>query len=80
MLAVFFGRPALGDSRYDPIVWSFLNDVAPTDQEGLTRKERLIQTRITLKRTDPPSTSAGKDRLGGVRPASSRRDQSPAQA
>jgi hypothetical protein len=66
MLAEFFDLPALGDSRYDPIVWSFLNDVAPTDQEGLTRKERLIQTWITLKRTDPPSTSAGKDKIHRV--------------
>ena len=66
MLAEFFDRPPLGDSRYDPIVWSFLNDVAPTDQEGLTRKERLIQTWITLKRTDPPSTSGGKDKIDRV--------------
>jgi len=56
MLAELFDRPALGDSRYDAIVWSFLNDVAPTDEQGLTRKERLIQTWITLKRTDPPAT------------------------
>jgi hypothetical protein len=66
MLAQVLDRPALGDSRYDPIVWSFLNDVAPTDEEGLTRKARLIQTWITLKRTDPPSTSAGKDKIGRV--------------
>src|SRR6202451_4773384 len=43
MLAELFDRPTLGDSRYDPIIWSFLNDVAPTDPEGLTRKSRLIQ-------------------------------------
>ena len=55
-----FERSTLGDSQYDPIVWSFLNDVAPTDEGGLTRKDRLIQTWITLKRTDPPSTPAGK--------------------
>ncbi len=66
MLAELFDRPALGDSRYDPIVWSFLNDVAPTDEGGLTRKERLIQTWITLKRTDPPSSSAGKNKIDRV--------------
>jgi len=66
MLAELFDRPALGDSRYDPIVWSFLNDVAPTDEDGLTRKERLLQTWITLKRTDPPSTSAGKNKIDRV--------------
>ena len=65
-LAELFGRPALGDSRYDAIVWSFLNDAAPTDQEGLTRKECLIRTWIALKRTDPPSSSAGKDKIDRV--------------
>jgi hypothetical protein len=63
MLAELFDRPALEDSRYDPIVRSFLDDVAPTDQEGFTRKERLIRTWITLRRTDPPSTSAGKSKI-----------------
>src|ERR1700722_6921869 len=66
LLAELFDRPALGDSRYDPIVWSFLNDVAPTEEERLTRKERLIQTWITLKRTDPPSTSAGTKKIDKV--------------
>lgn len=66
MLAELLDRSTLSDGRYDPIVWSFLNDVAPTDEEGLTRKERLIQTWITLKRTDPPSTSAGKNKIERV--------------
>src|SRR5580700_2442496 len=66
MLAEMFDRPTLGDSRYDQIVESFLNEVAPTDEEGLTRKECLIQTWITLKRTDPPSTSAGKNKIDRV--------------
>ena len=66
MLAGLFNRSTLDDSRYDPIVWSFLNDVAPTDQGGLTRKERLIQTWITLKRIDLPSTSAGKNKIDRV--------------
>ena len=66
MLAGLFDRSTLGDSRYDPIVWSFLNDVAPTDQDGLTRKLRLIQTWITLKRIDLPSTSAGKNKIDRV--------------
>jgi hypothetical protein len=31
-----------------------------------TRKGRLIQTWITLKRTDPPSTPGGKTKIDGV--------------
>src|SRR5580693_1483581 len=66
MLAELFNRSTLADSRYDQIVWSFLNDVAPTDPEGLSRKERLIKTWITLKRIDLPSTSAGKNKIDRV--------------
>lgn len=66
MLAELLDRPALGDSRYDPIIRTFLNNVAPTDEAGLTRKERLIQTWITLKRTDPPSTPMGKSKIDRV--------------
>ena len=66
MLAEFFERPTLDDSRYDSIVKSFLNDVAPTDPEGLSRKERLIRTWITLKRIDSPATSAGKNKIDRV--------------
>jgi hypothetical protein len=65
MLAEVLDRPALEDSRYTPVVWSFLNDVAPTDP-GLSRKERLIQTWISVKRTDPPATAAGKKKIDRV--------------
>jgi hypothetical protein len=65
MLAELLDRPALEDSRYAPIVASFLNGVAPTDP-GVTRKERLIQTWITLKRTDPPTTAAGQKKIERV--------------
>jgi hypothetical protein len=63
MLTELFDRPALGDSRYDSIVGSSLNDVAPNEEERRTRKGRLVQTWIALKRTDPPSTSDGKNKI-----------------
>jgi hypothetical protein len=66
MLAELFDRPMLEDSRFDAIVWSFLNDVAPTDADGMTRKARLIQTWISLKRTDSPATAAGKNKIDRV--------------
>lgn len=66
MLAQFFGRSPLEDSSYDPIVWSFLNEVAPTDPENLTRKDRLIHTWYTLKRIDPPTTVSGKRKVDRV--------------
>lgn len=66
MLAELFDRSTLDDSRYPPIAWSFLNDVAPTDQDGFTRKERLVQTWIGLNRTEPPSTPGGKRKIDRV--------------
>jgi hypothetical protein len=71
MLARLFERPALPDSDYAAIIWSFLNEVAPTDADHITRKERLIRTWIQVKRIDQPSTAAGKDKIERVtsRPA-----------
>jgi hypothetical protein len=51
MLAQFFERPPLPDSVYPATVWAFLNDVASTDP-GITRKNRLIQTWVEVKRID----------------------------
>jgi hypothetical protein len=59
MLAEFFGRPALPDSQYPSTVWAFLNEVARNDP-GLTRKERLIQTWIDVKRIDSLAGSTEK--------------------
>ena len=60
MLAEFFGKPVLPDSHYAPTVWTFLNQVAPTDPGSLTRKQRLIQTWVEVKRIDSNTTSAPK--------------------
>jgi hypothetical protein len=60
MLAEFFGRPVLPDSQYPSTVWAFLNEVARNDPTGLTRKERLIQTWIDVKRIDSLAGSSEK--------------------
>jgi hypothetical protein len=52
MLAPFFDRPALPNSRYPATVWTFLNEVSPTGQAGLSRKQQLLQTWVTVKRID----------------------------
>ncbi len=66
MLAQFFDRTPLEDSNYDPIVWSFLNDVAPTDAGQLTRKDRLIHTWYNLKRIDAPGSVVAKRKVDRV--------------
>jgi hypothetical protein len=51
MLAQFFERPTLPDSVYPATVWAFLNDVASNDL-GISRKKRLMQTWVEVKRID----------------------------
>jgi hypothetical protein len=75
MLAQLFERPTLEDSQYDPIVWKFLNDVAPTDADKLTRKERLIHTWYSVGRIYPLSTTAGKRKVDHVTSQPSDRSQ-----
>lgn len=52
MLAEFFDRPALPNSRYPATIWTFLNEISPTGQAGLSRKQQLLQTWVQVKRID----------------------------
>ena len=63
MLARLFDRPALQDSKYLPVVWAFLNEVAPNDPEGITRRDRLVRTWIELKRLDTSSRLAQQQKI-----------------
>ncbi len=52
MLAEFFERPLLPDSRYPETVWTFLNQSAPSTPNNVTRREQLVQTWIQVQRID----------------------------
>ena len=64
MLAEFFDRPALTDSRYPATIWTFLNQ-SPTSQDpaDLTRKQQLLQSWVTVKRIDSLSSTQKIDHL-----------------
>ena len=63
MLAAFFDRPQLPDSRYPATVWTFLNE-SPTNQPAnLTRKQELLQTWVIVKRIDSLSSTEKIDHL-----------------
>jgi hypothetical protein len=63
MLAQFFDRPTLPDSRYPATIWIFLNEEGRNGAPGLTRKEQLLQTWVQVKRIDSLSSTEKIDRL-----------------
>jgi hypothetical protein len=63
MLAEFFDRPTLPNSRYPETVWIFLNEPIPTGQAGISRKEELLQTWVQVKRIDSLSSTEKIDHL-----------------
>lgn len=63
MLAAFFGRPELPDSHYPSMIWTFLNQSAPTAPTGVTRKAQLLETWIEVKRIDSLESKEKIDRL-----------------
>ena len=63
MLAEFFDRPALPDSRYPATVWTFLNQAPTTGPANLTRKQELLQSWVTVKRIDSLSSTEKIDHL-----------------
>jgi hypothetical protein len=63
MLAEFFDRPTLPNSQYPATIWTFLNEVSPTGEAGLTRKQQLLQTWVQVERIDSLSSVDKIDRL-----------------
>jgi hypothetical protein len=63
MLAEFFDRPTLPDSRYPATIWIFLNEEGRNGSPGLTRKEQLLRTWVQVKRIDSLSSTEKIDRL-----------------
>ncbi len=63
MLAQLFNRPPEPTSVYPPVVWAFLNAVAPTDPDNISRKERLIRTWTAVDRIPPLNTPEGTGKI-----------------
>jgi len=62
MLAEFFDRPVLPDSRYPRAIWTFLNQEAPS-VPGLTRKQELLRSWVQVKRIDSLDSMNKIDRV-----------------
>jgi hypothetical protein len=57
MLAEFFDRPTLPDSRYPETVWTFLNEQPRSGPSSLTRKQEMLQSWVIVKRIDSLSST-----------------------
>lgn len=63
MLAQLFDRTTLPNSQFPALIWTFLNQTAPTQPDGLTRRQELIQTWIQVKRIDSLTSKKKIDRV-----------------
>jgi hypothetical protein len=63
MLAEFFDRPTLPNSRYPATIWIFLNQISPSGPPGQTREQQLLQTWVQVKRIDSLSSTDKINRL-----------------
>ncbi|HTZ59503.1 MAG TPA: hypothetical protein VMB49_15455 [Acidobacteriaceae bacterium] len=63
MLAEFFDRPMLPNSRYPETIWIFLNESSPSGPPGITRKEDLLQNWVQVRRIDSLSSKEKIDHL-----------------
>ena len=63
MLAEFFDRPTLSDSRYPATIWTFLNQAPAAEPADLTRKQQLLQTWVNVRRIDSLSSTQKIDHV-----------------
>jgi hypothetical protein len=66
MLSKVFAHPSDANNVYPPIVVSFMNAVAPNDEDGLSRQDRLIHNWVELGRIPDPNLPEGKARVNHV--------------
>lgn len=63
MLAEFFDRPVLEDSRYPVVVNAFLDGLPLNHPRGLSRRQELLETWVQVRRIDSLESREKIDRL-----------------
>lgn len=63
MLSEVFQHPSDINNVYPKVVVSFMGDVAPNDEGGLSRQDRLIRNWVELKRIPDPKTPEGEKKV-----------------
>jgi hypothetical protein len=63
MLSEVFAHPSDVNNVYPKVVVSFMDTVAPNDEDGLSRQDRLIRNWVELKRIPDPKTPEGHQKV-----------------
>jgi hypothetical protein len=63
MLSKVFDHPSDSNNVYPPVVVSFMNAIAPNDQDGLSRQDRLIRSWVEVGRIPGPDSVKGHEKI-----------------
>ena len=63
MLSKVFAHPSDANNVYPPVVVSFMNSVAPNDEDGLSRQDRLIRSWVEVGRIPEPDSAKGREKI-----------------
>jgi len=63
MLSKVFAHPSDANNVYPPIVVTFMNAIAPNDEDGLSRQDRLINDWVQVGRIPDPKLPEGQEKI-----------------
>ncbi len=63
MLSKVFAHPSDANNVYPQVVVSFMDAIAPNDEDGLSRQDRLIRKWVEMGRIPEPKTPEGQEKI-----------------
>ncbi|HTD96802.1 MAG TPA: hypothetical protein VK627_07720 [Edaphobacter sp.] len=63
MLSKVFAHPSDANNVYPPVVVAFMNSIAPNDEAGLSRQDRLIRSWVEVGRIPEPDSAKGREKI-----------------
>lgn len=63
MLSKVFAHPSDANNVYPQVVVSFMDTIAPNDEDGLSRQDRLIKNWVDMGRIPDPKTPEGQEKI-----------------
>ena len=63
MLSKVFAHPSDANNVYPQVVVSFMDSIAPNDEDGLSRQDRLIRNWVEVGRIPDPKSPRGEEKI-----------------